>query len=104
MSLGKLDDMLRPFLINDSEAFMRKLSDLNDNTAKEAFLKQTYPILYIELLKAKQSRQEDLKEFCKGLRENHELFTFYIVHYLEPWFESLRRVGRLKKGTTAHFK
>ena len=91
MSLGKLDDMLRSYKIRDSEAFMRKLNGLDDNTAREAFLKQKYPILYINLLKANQSRQEDLKEFCKGLRENHELFTYYIEHYLLPWFESLRQ-------------
>ena len=103
MSLGKLDDMLRPYSINDSEAFMRTMSGLDDRTAREAFLKQTYPILYIDLLKA-QSRQEDLKEFCKRLRDNHELFTFYIQHYLLAWFESLRRGGRLTKGITAHFK
>ena len=41
MSLDKLEDMLRPYKINDSEELMRRLSGLDDNTAREAFLKQT---------------------------------------------------------------
>ena len=70
---------------------------------REAFLSKIYPILYIKFLEAMQ-RNDDLSEFCKGLRDDYKHYTFYIVHYLVPWFESLRRQNRITEGNTAHFK
>merc|ERR1712151_235435 len=37
-------------------------------------------------------------DFCEGLRDDYRHYTFYIQHYLLPWFESLRRDQRLEKG------
>ena len=66
-------------------------------------MKKNHPILFIEFLKASK-KYDQLMEFCKGLRNDYKLYTFYIQHYLLPWFESMRRDGRLEKGITAHFK
>ena len=66
-------------------------------------MKQNHPILFIEFLKASK-KDDQLMEFCKGLRDDYKHYTFYIHNYLLPWFESLRQDGRLKKGNTAHFK
>jgi len=35
---------------------------------------------------------------CKEFRNDCRYYTYYIEYYLKPWFESLRRDGRLKKG------
>ena len=79
------------------------LQAMENHEEREVYLKEHHPILFIETLKA-TGRDYELKEYCKGLRNNHKLYTFYIQHYLLPWFESLRRSGRLQKGKTAHFK
>lgn len=73
---------------NDSDAFLKTLSAMKDNQEVEAHVKQNHPILLIEFLKA--SKKDDrLSEFCKGLRDDYKLYTFYIQDYLLPWFESL---------------
>ena len=103
----QIEDMLAANLnlhkINDSDAFVKTLAAMKDNQEVEAHVKKNHPILLIEFLKASK-KDEQLMEFCKGLRDDYKLYTFYIQHYLLPWFESLRRGGRLKKGNNAHFK
>ena len=89
--------------LGDSETFLETLKAMENNEEREFYLKEHHPIIFIEALEATE-RDDELQEFCKGLRNNHELFSFHIEHYLIPWFESLRRDGRLKKGNTAHFK
>ena len=88
--------------IEDPERFLMKLQVMENCADREAYLKENHTVLFIEALKATE-RDDELQEFYKGLRDNYEYYTFYIVLYLLPWFESLRRDGRLKKGKTAHF-
>ena len=70
---------------------------MKDDYEIRDYLKKNQPILYIEALKATE-RNDELMEFCKGLRDNYELYTYYVLEYLEPWFESLRRQNRLVYG------
>ena len=90
-------------VIADSEQFLMTLQAMENDEDREAYLKKHHAILFIEALKATE-RDDELYEFCKGFRDNYKLFTFHIQHYLLPWFESLRRDNRLKKGNTTHFK
>ena len=80
-----------------SKAFLTTLKSIESSEDQETYLKENHPILFIEALTA-LGRKEELSDFCKGLRDNVELFTFYWLYYLEPWFESLRQEGRLTKG------
>jgi len=94
---GMLDKKLQQLKVDDSDAFLNTLSDLDSNEAQEAFLKEKYLILFIQSLQA-MHRDDDLMEFCKGLRNDYEHYTYYIEYYLKPWFESLRCQLRLKQG------
>ena len=102
-NIGSFEEKCKAHKIGNPETFLKTLEAMENNEEREFYLKEHHTILFIQSLKAVK-RDDELQEFCKGLRENYKLFTFYIQHYLLPWFESLRHQGRLKKGTTMHFK
>ena len=93
-NIGSLEEKLTAHEIENPETFLKTLEAMENNEEREVYLKEHHPILFIETLKETE-RDDQLKEFCKGLRDNYELFTFHIVYYLLPWFESLRRDNRL---------
>ena len=101
-NIGSLEEKCTAHKIGNPETFLETLQAMKNNEEREFYLEEHHPILFIEALKATE-RDDELQEFYKGLRDNYEYYTFYIVLYLLPWFESLRRDGRLKKGKTAHF-
>ena len=75
---------------------------LESSEDQETFLKENHKFLFIEALKT-IGRDEDLMIFCKIFRDSYEDYTLYVVYYLQPWFESLRRANRLTQGKKMHF-
>ena len=84
-NIESLEEKLTAHKIGNPETFLKTLEVMENNEARDAYLKEHHPILFIEALKAAE-RNDQLQEFCKGLRDNPELFTFYVEHYLLPWF------------------
>ena len=80
-------------------------------TLKIECLFKEHKISYTKRELGKLSAMRTDEERLRFMQEHHKIFrndfrhyTFYIKYYLEPWFESLRQVGRLQKGNTTHFK
>ena len=103
ITLQNIGSLKEKYKLEKPERFLKKLTAMKKNEEREAYLKEHHTILFIKFLKATEG-DDELQEFCKGLRDNCKLFTFYIEYYLLPWFESLRQENRLIKGNTAHFK
>ena len=87
---GDLQEKVIAHKIENPEIFLQTLEFMENNEEREVYLKEHHPILFIEALKATE-RDDELKKFCKGLRNDYEHYTFYVEHYLLPWFESLRK-------------
>ena len=58
-------------------------------------MRERYKYLYCEALKA-TSRTDELRLFCKELRDDYRHMTLYIVNYLEPMLDDMRRDGLLE--------
>ena len=59
---------------------------------------------WVEITKKYQSADEQFKQIMLQLRDsfNFRIYTVYIIHFLEPWFEEFRRVGSLAQGKAVH--
>ena len=99
MKKSQFQEICTAHKLGNPETLLMTLKVMENNEERETYLKKHHPILFIEILMKTQR-----KDCFRGLRDNYKLFTFYFLYYLRPWFESLRRGGRLKKGNTAHFK
>ena len=99
---GNLQEKLANYEIEDSETFLSELKAIESSDDQETFLKENHKFLFIEALKT-IGRDEDLMIFCKIYRDSYEDYTLYVVYYLQPWFDYLRRANRLKQGKKMHF-
>lgn len=73
----------------EPETFMATLTAIECSNDQETYLEENHKFLFIEALKA-IGRDADLMLLCKAFRDDPENYTFYVIYYLEPWFESLR--------------
>ena len=74
---GSFEDKLTAYKIGNPEIFLKTLIGMENNEAREVHLKENHPTLFIQALKETE-RDGELSEFCKGLRDDYKLYTYYI--------------------------
>ncbi len=84
----------------DIDLMLNTIDQLHSQTEKEEFLKENYPVAYVNALKA-MGRDESFLLECRDTVDN---YTLYIVFYLEPLINKLRSENKLKHGNFLAFR